>query len=264
MTTPPVEWQAVEWQEFRRAREDELGAEYGWLCLTGFHWLPERPAPLPHLPGLWSADADRARLDAGPEDGLVVDGLPFEGTSLRTVAPTTRADWARAGDTRIEVLNRGGRYAVRTRVPSTPAREAFTGVPTFDYDPAWVITGHFHPYEPERLVEVNTIRPDLVQQLRGLGEVVFVAGGQPQRLVVTTIKAGPSIEFHDPTNGDTTPAWRQLKFDEPGPDGTVTLDFNRTLDMWFAFTENATCPAPLAGQAVTVPVTAGEKRPADA
>lgn len=38
--------------------------------------------------------------------------------------------------------------------------------------------------------------------------------------------------------GDTE-AWRQLKFEDP-QDGGVTLDFNRTITMWFAFTDHAT------------------------
>ena len=77
--------------------------------------------------------------------------------------------------------------------------------------------------------------------------------------MVTTIKAGPSIEFHDPTNDAETPAWRQLKFAEPDADGHVVLDFNRTINMWFAFTDHATCPRPSEGNTITVPVRAGER-----
>lgn len=77
----------------------------------------------------------------------------------------------------------------------------------------------------------------------------------------TTIKSGLSVEFHDPTNGTETPAWRQLKIADPDADGRVVLDLNRAICMWFAFTPFATCPMPSEGNRVTVPVRAGERAP---
>ena len=72
------------------------------------------------------------------------------------------------------------------------------------------------------------------------------------------IKTGLSIEFHDPTNGTETPAWRQVKIDDPD-DGLVTIDLNETILMWFAVTGHATCPAPVEGNTISVPVRAGER-----
>jgi uncharacterized protein (DUF1684 family) len=62
--------------------------------------------------------------------------------------------------------------------------------------------------------------------------------------------------------GGFTEQWRQLHFSPPVPDGNgeVLLDFNRTLNIWFAFTDYATCPAPIDGNVITVPVLAGEQR----
>ena len=247
------------WQEFRRAREAELTQPRGWLTLTGFHWLPETPTELGSLPGRWSTDGEDAFLDASPPDGLTVDGELVNGRSRRTVAETSRAPWAEFGETEIELLRRGGRLAIRMRAETSADRENFAGVPTFDYDPAWVITAVFEPYPAGRTVDVATHKPELRQQLPAMGEVVFTVDGRQQRLVATNIKTGLSIEFHDPTNGDETEAWRQLKFDNPSPDGTVVLDFNRTINMWFAFTDHATCPMPVTGNTITVPVRAGEK-----
>jgi uncharacterized protein (DUF1684 family) len=39
------------------------------------------------------------------------------------------------------------------------------------------------------------------------------------------------------------------------------IDFNRTINLPFAFTAYGTCPAPVAGNRLGVPVTAGEKKP---
>ncbi len=250
-----------QWREFRRAREAELTQPRGWLTLTGFHWLPETPTTLGDLPGRWSTDGQDAFLDAAPQDGLSVDGAPVDGRSRKTVAETSRAPWVEFGGTEIELLRRGGRLAIRMRAETSPDRERFAGVPTFDYDPAWVITATFEPYPDGRKVDVATHKPELRQQLPAMGEVVFTVDGQPQRLVATNIKTGLSIEFHDPTNGVETEPWRQLKFDDPGTDGTVVLDFNRAINMWFAFTDHATCPMPVTGNTITVPVRAGERSP---
>lgn len=257
----------AEWLAFRAAREAELREPFGWLALRGFHWLPEQPAELPGVPGRWWADAEGGLVESSTADRLFVGGEPLDGVSRHGVAETGRVPWAayRGKDgvqVQVELLNRGGRYAVRLRGETSPEREAFAGVPTFGHDPAWVVQGRFvADPDPERRVEVGTCRPDLRQRLRALGHVEVELGGRPQRLLVTTIKAGPSIEFHDPTNGHETPAWRQLKLAEPGPGGAVTLDFNRTIDMWFAFTAYATCPRPAEGNTITVPVRAGERRP---
>ena len=33
----------------------------------------------------------------------------------------------------------------------------------------------------------------------------------------------------------------------------MVLDFNRTINMWFAFTDRATCPMPVTGNTITPP-----------
>jgi hypothetical protein len=44
-------------------------------------------------------------------------------------------------------------------------------------------------------------------------------------------------------------------------DRSVAVDFNRTVNLPFAFTDYGTCPAPVEGNRLALPVTAGEKRP---
>lgn len=263
------------WRAFRERRTAELREPYGWLTIQGFAWLPqqpESPEPIDGLPGRWGVAGDRGYVVASAADGLrrwdeaAGSGESIAGRDEATVAETGRIPWLGWGDVQIELLRRGGRLAVRWRSRTSPQRETFTGIPTFDHDPGWVVTAHLQPYGEPTTVDVATHRPELRQRLRAIGEVSFTLDGQPQRLVVTEIKSGWSIEFHDPTNGVSTPAWRQLKFDpptSPASDGSgeVVLDFNRTIDMWFAVTPHATCPAPCQGNTITVPVTAGEKSP---
>lgn len=249
--------------QFRATREAELVEPYGWLTLRGYHWLAGQPSAVEGLPGRWWADADQteAHLQTTAADGLTRDGAPVDGTHTFTAAEYARSVWVEYGDVQIELLRRGGRLAIRLRAASSPDREGFAGVPTFDYDPVWRVAATFIPTPDASPVTVDTIRPDLQQVANPFGVVIFTAGGQPQRLAVTKGKYGWGVQFHDPTNGVETERWRQLHFDPPtGDDGAVVLDFNRALNMWFAFTDHATCPAPIAGNEVTVPVTAGERR----
>lgn len=250
----------AEWLAFREARVAELTEPHGWLTLRGFHWLPTDGA-LPGLPGRWGADEAGAWVEATPEEGLIVAGTALAGRSELTVEETGRVPWATWQDLDIELLNRGGRFAVRLRAATTPERESLTSVPMFDHDPAWIVAGRYTPFDEPRRVEVGTIRPDLRQRIWAFGEVEFMAGDETQKLVVTSIRSGLGVEFYDPTNGTETEAWRQLKFDDPDAEGGVVLDFNYALNMWFAFTPYATCPAPLPDNRLSVPVRAGERRP---
>lgn len=251
-----------DFRAFRAEREAELVEPYGWLTLCGFHWLPPEPATLPGLPGRWWADASQAdaHVRAEADDGLTVGGSPLDGTSSLTAAEYARVPWVDHGEVRVELLRRGGRLAIRQRAATSDDQTSFGGVPLFPYDPAWRVAARFTAYDEPRAVEVDTIRPDLRQVMHPIGEVQFRAGGEEQRLAVTKGKYGWGVEFHDPTNGVETERWRQLHFDPPVEGSAdVELDFNRSLNMWFAFTDFATCPAPLAGNVVTVAVRAGER-----
>jgi uncharacterized protein (DUF1684 family) len=67
------------------------------------------------------------------------------------------------------------------------------------------------------------------------------------------------ILFTDATSGLTTyQASRSLPVAAPGPDGTVTLDFNRAANLPCAYTEFATCPLPPPENRLPVAVEAGE------
>ena len=89
------------------------------------------------------------------------------------------------------------------------------------------------------------------------GEIEFTVDGQALRLIAFNgYKPGSlHILFTDATSGVTTyPANRSLAVAAPGPDGAVTLDFNRAVNLPCAYTEFATCPLPPAGNRLPVAV----------
>jgi uncharacterized protein len=99
--------------------------------------------------------------------------------------------------------------------------------------------------------------------LTAVGEVRFELYGQEHVLVATAGKAGGlSLHFRDATSGDSTyPGGRNVRTDDPAPDGTLTLDLNRVVNLPCAFTDFATCPLPPAGNVLSVAVEAGERSP---
>ena len=61
---PDPDARLARWQRFRNSRNTALASDYGWLTLTSFQWLEDRPAPVELVPGLWSTDGTTAFLTA--------------------------------------------------------------------------------------------------------------------------------------------------------------------------------------------------------
>ena len=251
-----------EWLAWRAARERDLAKEHGWLSLTGFAWLPDRRTSLPGLPGRWWADGSGANVEATASEGLSIDGEPVAGWASADVEEAGSRLWVRHGERIVELLRRGGRLAVRTRDPRATTRQKFDGVPTWEHDPDWVRPGRFTAADPPARVEVRSARHDLVQHTTVVGTVDVDIDGVRHRLSAVGAGEGLGLLFHDATNGSLSAPWRTVTTSPPDLDGNVVVDFNRAVNLPFAFTAYGTCPGPVTGNRIAVPVTAGEKRPA--
>lgn len=253
------------WQEWHDEREQELREPHGWLSITALHWLDEHPAPYPDLPGTWRVrDADTVEITASAADGIDVPGHgPVEGTA--TVSPVDGAPgvFVTVGERKVEIARRTERYALRVRDPQAITRTAFDGVPAFPVQARWVRTGRFTPYPQARRITVDAVVEGLHHYPTAVGEVTVELDGAPHTLVALAGKqTGLSLHFRDATSGDTTyGGGRILRTADPDPDGTVTVDLNRTVNLPCAFIAHATCPLPPAGNTLTVAVEAGERSP---
>ncbi|WP_409464055.1 DUF1684 domain-containing protein [Amycolatopsis sp. GA6-003] len=252
---------AQAWQDWKAEREKTLADPYGWLALVSLDWLEDAPRTYPGLPGRWWQDAEAAYVDpAGGElrheGALLTDVHRFE---LVNSGAGTRVT---AGSVEIEVARRSG-YLIRVHDPKAPVLNDFHGVPAYEPDPAWVLTGRFEPFDEPRPTTVGAVVEGLSHVYTAPGRVVFERDGVEYALTAFNGKAGGySILFTDATSGVTTyAANRSLPVAEAAADGTVTLDFNRAVNLPCAFTDFATCPLPPEGNRLPFAVEAGEKIP---
>lgn len=286
-----------DWLAFRARREADLARPHDWLSVVGFVWLGDEPAAVPGVPGSWWVADGEAHVAARTADGLrllgssdaasgaadaaslgratgVLDGeasvavgeagaVPF--AAFRSGAGDAADDAASDDDdeteVRIEVLRRGGYYALRLRDPQAPARTSFDGVPTWDYDPAWRLTARLEPYAAPRSVVVGAAAPGLTQRANAVGEVVLERDGEEVRLVATGSPSSWSVAFTDATSGVTSSAWRAVAVLGDPADGEGEVDLNRTVNFPYAFTDFGTCPRPIEGNALPWAVEAGERSP---
>jgi len=146
------------------------------------------------------------------------------------------------------------------RDPQAPTRTEFTGVPVFDYDPAWVVPARLASFPQPRTERVRSAAPGLTQVATTLGTVTVQIDGRDHTLTATGRADRWHLSFSDATSGAQTSAWRVVPVQITGPDAGV-VDFNRAVNYPYAFTDFGTCPAPVAGNHLTVAVRAGERAP---
>jgi uncharacterized protein len=253
-----------EWQTWKATRERDLAAEYGWLALVSLDWLGDTPRSYPGLPGLWWQEADGSAAYVDPQGvQMSHEGAPVTGVhrfELVNSGPGTRVV---AGDLEIEVARRSG-YLIRVHDPKAQVLRDFHGVPAYGPNPDWVLSGRFEAFDEPRPTTVGAVVPGLTHVYQAQGVVRFEHDGAEYTLTAFNGKTPGAfnILFTDATSGVTTyPANRSLAVAKPAADGSVTLDFNRAVNLPCAFTDFATCPLPPDGNHLPFAVEAGEQLP---
>ncbi|WP_394940317.1 DUF1684 domain-containing protein [Psychromicrobium sp. YIM B11713] len=250
------------WTQFRENRNRTLPSPHGWLSLTSLQWLPESPGELLELPGSWSVQDGAATVTATAQDKLLlVHGeAPVTGTISARLEENESLNWLRHGSVLVELARRGGHYAIRTRDSEAPTLKNFSAVPSFDYNPDFLVSGRFTPYPDPQAREISTANPRVPGQSTVVGEISFELAGRPERLLAEQNGSDLLVNFHDPSNGELTAGWRFLSVPAPDASGQLELDFNYALNWPSGFSAYGTCPRPVPENQLSVPVLAGEKK----
>jgi len=278
-----------EWLKWHEEREDELRRPTGWLSLTSLTWLGPEPTGVPDFPAAWTAlpleaEEDRStdgpgseggtgneggpsgmfrvRFEPGQDIGFTRDGVTVEGPQEWVLGPGEEDMSLSRGEVIAEVARRGDGVCVRVRDPHAPTRTGFTGVPVWDFDPAWVRPAALVRLDAPERHTVPGAQPGRTTSLTVSGRVhVSLPDGSAADLdVVGSDEDDWGVIFHDPTNGTETSGWRRAPV-RPTGEATAEVDFNRSVNFPAHFTSHGTCPTPIEGNTVPTPVRAGEKAP---
>jgi uncharacterized protein (DUF1684 family) len=265
-------------QAMRAQRDAGLRDPTGWLSLVGLHWLRDgeqqfgasqtndivlraEDGDVPPLAGTLELTGGRVLVHPSPGAALTADGRPvLDGSELlddQADVPTA----LELASLRLVVIRRGeGRVGLRVKDTSAPALRSFTGLPYFEIDPEWRLTGRLARAEPGATVPVPTVLGDVGGEPTP-GVVEFTVRGRPYRLDALESMPGHLwLIFRDGTSGhETYGGGRFLVSGEVQPDDSVEIDFNLAYNPPCVFSPFATCPLPPAGNELPIRIRAGEK-----
>ena len=261
-------------ERWRADRQASLKADDGWLTVAGLFWVRPGETTVGSDPGCdvvlpTSAPArvgvlslhEGGRASFAVEPGVAVKRAAdaFAGGAIRSDAGG-KADVLAVGDLRLILIKRGGRHAIRLKDNRSALREQFQGLTWYPIEPRWAVRAKFVPSPSKTRIVFDTIVGE-PETLESPGFVEFEIDGKPYRLQAAAEGTSLWFVFRDATSGKTThPGARQLSADRPGPDGFVTLDFNKACNLPCAYTPHATCPLAPPQNRLTPAVTAGEQK----
>lgn len=258
---------AAAWEQWHTAHERRLADPHGFLAVTHLHWLGSTATRLDGAPGTWSVEDDVVRVSLEPGESLQRDGQELNtpaGTTISVGPVEERAGVDLVtGESVIEVAKRGGEYIVRPRNPDSTLLRDYHGTPAYAPDPDFAVAGTFVPFEAPRPTTVGAVVEGIQHVYEAPGEIRFELAGQELSLTAFngSTPGSLSVLFTDLTSGRTTYAANRSVSVVPAADGSVQLDFNRSVNLPCAYTDLATCPLPPAENRLPVAVEAGEKIP---
>jgi uncharacterized protein (DUF1684 family) len=261
-------------ESWRKARENRLRSDEGWLTVAGLFWLKEGENPVgsdpgaavvlpahssPARAGVLRVKGGKVAFEAAPGVAVTAAGKPVQRMELRADVPGP-PDVLALGRLRFFAILRSGKLAIRLRDLDSPARKSFRGLSFFPIRKEYRVVGRFVPHPaPKKLAVPNVL--GLVEELVSPGVVTFQLQGKQLKLepVYETADARELFFiFRDRTAGKETYGAGRFFYAELPRDGQVVLDFNKAYTPPCAFTRFATCPLPPRQNLLPVRIEAGE------
>ncbi len=255
---------------WHKKRTESLKREDGWLNLAGLFWLEEGPNTF------GTATDSQVIFPKGKSDGLLgtltlkngeviletapgADIRTEDGTLVSTlkVFPTEKSVSLRHRSLRWTVIKRGEKYGIRLRDLESDELRNFKGIATFPIESKWKIKGRFNPAEGKQIAILDVLGH--TSQQDSPGSVSFNVKGKTYTLDAVGTTDELFIIFGDKTNKKETYGSGRFLYASLSPDGTVDLDFNKSINPPCAFTPYATCPLPPKQNILEVRIEAGEK-----
>jgi uncharacterized protein (DUF1684 family) len=226
-----------EFEKWRKARAASVVGPLGNLALVETRWLTENQTLTP--------------AEAAKAEPATVTVTSVEQVNLLT---GLKEPGLRFWDSQSEAI------------------KAFQGISTFDYDPAWVLTGTFQRAPEGRTIPFEHLRDNgLARELAVPGDIHVAIQSKQYNLSAFDDDGTLLLAFGDLTNSHpdedlrTYAPGRFLFVDwAPRSDsirgGEVILDFNRSFIPPCGFSEAFNCPLPPPQNRINALITAGEIR----
>lgn len=279
--------------EWRKARENKLRSDNGWLTVAGLYWLKQGenwlgtiptsnvllPKKAPATLGSLRLDGDtlNPRLHFFPVTNIPVNITKADGTPVNPILDSaqtlafdndngSKPDIISIGDLSMFVVRRttksGLRFGIRLRDKASAARQHFKGCTWFPVKPEYRTEARFTPYAEPKTIEIENILGGL-EKHTAIGTLDFTLNGKEYKLEAEQEGNKLFINFRDETSGkagvnETYPAGRFLYAELP-QNGVTVLDFNKAENPPCAFTNFATCPLPPRINWLKTKIEAGEK-----
>ena len=262
-------------------RLEKVKAPNGWLNLVGLYWLepgintfgsdPGNNIVFPAgriagQAGYFKLDGNVVTLFASADAAIRLNGQAIKNEVVYH-PDSSNALTLESGSLRWNIIRRESKLGIRLRDHSAALVHHFKGVDRFPVDPLYRVEAVLEPADSSSQVSITNVLGQTYQR-PSPGVLVFTLEGQEQKL--TPILEGNGEElfiiFADATSSkETYGGGRFLYAKRPGPDGKVTLDFNKAYNPPCVFTPYATCPLPPAQNVLPLAIHAGEKNyePAD-
>jgi hypothetical protein len=152
--------------------------------------------------------------------------------------------------------------------PQSPVenREAFAGLPYYDYDSSWRTTGHFTPVDDQEAILDHSGEGST--RFLTIGTVAFELSGHNCRLEVLWLDAyggGIFLPFRDASNDDATYGGGRYLLDtvkgaDLGHEGDrIILDFNYAYHPSCVHSNSWSCPLAPPANRLELVVAAGER-----
>ncbi|WP_144759246.1 DUF1684 domain-containing protein [Curtobacterium sp. 9128] len=233
----------------------------------------DHPQTVWPVPGSWAPAVGGLTVTAAAEDGVLVDGVPVDGSVLvagdDAVVPSTVAFPDGFAGTVAG-------HTLRVWDPASEAIARFGRIDRFPRSSAWVAPGRFRPAADVVGLEARgTVLDAAGDPLVVAGTIATRVGGvETELLAVRSAPFGGSARLQlivqDGTaalpEDDAESSYSMGRFlfvADPGQPSDVELDWNELVLPPCAFSYQYACPIPPPENRTTVRITAGERHPLD-
>ncbi|MEJ1230047.1 MAG: DUF1684 domain-containing protein [Galbitalea sp.] len=249
---------------YHERRELSVVQPKGSLALVNTQWVDSEQT-IYGVPGVWAplpAGQSGLLVTATPADGIVVDGVPVDGSAVVRGKDDPNPSEIVFSDTvtGFVIASEDGHHALRVWDADSEGIQEFGSIDAFPYNPDWVVTATWAEIPGGKAMGFEHLKDDGATRDEVIpGSITFTRDGVDYDLAA--YKAGRALQlvFADATSGVSTYSVGRFLFVAPNADGTITLDFNRAVLPPCAFSYNFNCPLPPKQNRFGVAIEAGEK-----